>query len=767
MMRNFSLQIKLFILVAFPMLALVVGSSYLMNDRYQQSFRTKQFADSFELVVFVGALIHEMQIERGLSSGFVASKGLRFSEALNSQRLQTDQQLQNFDHFFKRNALDDFLASQLTSLIKPISEIQSFRTQVDKLQYDHNQVIEKYTVINTLLIAKIPVVATLAPSTQLLDMVNSYESFIKAKELAGIERALGAVASSKGQFSADVYRYFNRLVIEQKFLIRDFKNKVPEQGWLYYQRLVKQPIMQNVEKMREQMLVKGASTIKAKNFYKIIRALGYGGAIHNFKNYLLRRDDKSKQAFLSHYRQLQDALGDYRSNTQLSESEKRALSVVEQTIKAYRMQFDHLQKQTNLSTEISELDKAVKIDDGPAIRAFDQLHALTENTLFEISPEVWFSGMTRKIDLLYEFELKLSELVIGHSKHLSKNSLLQAWTYPLVLLVIISLVLLFGFLISRSIIEPINNLLIATAKLAEGHRETRLEIVGRDELASMGIAFNHMAYQAQAQYQQVQDSLQQLQVTQEQLVKTQTMASLANMITGIAHEVNTPLGVTITGITHAQSLHSEFNDLMQNGHVSGRDIKCYVQENTEITALIFTSLQKIRALMERLKQLNIAEYELKTERVNLHQQLKLGAECFSDAFAQDDHCFELQVEEDLYFRLSPSVLLQLESILIRNSLRHGFYKKREGHICLKATVEYDELLLEYKDDGQGIGAELLPKLFDPFYTTQRGQGHVGLGMHVLYNLVTQVHGGSVLCRSQPGAGVELEIRLRAKPATLK
>ncbi|PIV32956.1 MAG: PAS domain-containing sensor histidine kinase, partial [Lysobacterales bacterium CG02_land_8_20_14_3_00_62_12] len=93
-----------------------------------------------------------------------------------------------------------------------------------------------------------------------------------------------------------------------------------------------------------------------------------------------------------------------------------------------------------------------------------------------------------------------------------------------------------------------------------------------------------------------------------------------------------------------------------------------------------------------------------------------------------------------------------------NSLLHGFDGREHGHIQISAAIEADVVLLQYRDDGRGMDAATQRRVFEPFFTTKRGQGGSGLGMHILFNLVTRLLGGSVQCESAPDQGVCFSMR---------
>jgi signal transduction histidine kinase len=124
---------------------------------------------------------------------------------------------------------------------------------------------------------------------------------------------------------------------------------------------------------------------------------------------------------------------------------------------------------------------------------------------------------------------------------------------------------------------------------------------------------------------------------------------------------------------------------------------------------------------------------------------------------------DIQCPHELQVSGAPGAYSQIVTNLVMNSVTHAFEDMEAGHIGITVSEEPEGLLLRYSDDGKGIVAEHLEKIFDPFFTTKRGAGGSGLGLHIVYNLVTQALGGAIACSSTPGKGVVFEIHIPVPP----
>ena len=115
--------------------------------------------------------------------------------------------------------------------------------------------------------------------------------------------------------------------------------------------------------------------------------------------------------------------------------------------------------------------------------------------------------------------------------------------------------------------------------------------------------------------------------------------------------------------------------------------------------------------------------------------------------------------DNLLFETYPGAVYQIVANLVMNSLLHGFDPGTKGRIGLRAWREDGQVVLEYSDDGKGMAEEVRRRMFEPFFTTRRGEGGSGLGMHIVWNLAHQVLGGSIACESSPGEGARFTLRM--------
>ncbi len=255
------------------------------------------------------------------------------------------------------------------------------------------------------------------------------------------------------------------------------------------------------------------------------------------------------------------------------------------------------------------------------------------------------------------------------------------------------------------------------------------------------------------------ESLRSLKAAQAQLVQSEKMAALGDMVAGIAHEVNNPLGVGVTAASYLRECGDEFRKRYQGGNMTRSDLERFLEQYAEALEMLHENLERASSLINNFKEVSVdqsheeqRDFDLKAYlqkiRLSLHPKLK-----------KTPHRLAIDCPEGLTLSSFPGAFSQIISNLVMNSLLHGFDEERPGKMHLSVSREGAELYLCYRDNGQGMAPEVLEHVFDPFMTTKRGQGGSGLGMHIVQTLVREQLGGEVSCYSAPGEGVEVRIRL--------
>jgi signal transduction histidine kinase len=242
------------------------------------------------------------------------------------------------------------------------------------------------------------------------------------------------------------------------------------------------------------------------------------------------------------------------------------------------------------------------------------------------------------------------------------------------------------------------------------------------------------------------------------------LASLGALIAGVAHEVNTPLGIGVSAASTLQVLAEQIRQRYGSGEMTRSDLERFIQLAIDSSDLVVKNLQRAAELMQSVKQVAVDQASGEQRHFPLKPYLDGVVTSLSPKFKNTPHRVTVTCPPGLSVDGHPGVLAQIVTNFIANSLIHGFSPDRAGTIALDARADGGDIVLTYRDDGVGIAPEHLGRVFEPFFTTRRGTGGSGLGLYVVQSLVTRRLGGRVDLISEPGRGVEFTVRFPARPA---
>jgi len=260
------------------------------------------------------------------------------------------------------------------------------------------------------------------------------------------------------------------------------------------------------------------------------------------------------------------------------------------------------------------------------------------------------------------------------------------------------------------------------------------------------------------QNQALRRALAALQQTQNQLLAAEKMASLGRLVAGLAHEINTPVGIAITAMSVWEDRTHEVQQLYQSGQMKRADFEEFLQLLTESGKLIANNLQRAAELIQSFKQVAVDQSSEAARTINLKAYIGEVVNSLRPALKQTQLTVTISGDE-VALPSYPGALAQIVTNLVLNSVIHAYLPDATGHLTITIQPQADKVLFRYSDDGIGIPPEHHHKIFEPFFTTRRGQGGSGLGLHIVYNLVTQKLGGTIMFQSQVGSGTTFTITL--------
>lgn len=243
-----------------------------------------------------------------------------------------------------------------------------------------------------------------------------------------------------------------------------------------------------------------------------------------------------------------------------------------------------------------------------------------------------------------------------------------------------------------------------------------------------------------------------LNAAQAQLVESEKMAALGNLVAGVAHEINTPIGICVTASSRMSSKTKEFSNIYNAGKMVRKDLVEYLAMAEEGTTILMTNLTRAADLVQGFKRVAV-EQTIETKRIfNLKTYLQETIMALNPELKNKPYHIDLDADE-IEINSYAGAFSQILTNLVMNSLIHGFKNRDKGQMNIKAKTKNKSLILTYSDDGNGMTPEVLSKIYEPFFTTNRDGGGSGLGMNIVYNLAVQKLGGKLNAESTVGKGV--------------
>lgn len=256
----------------------------------------------------------------------------------------------------------------------------------------------------------------------------------------------------------------------------------------------------------------------------------------------------------------------------------------------------------------------------------------------------------------------------------------------------------------------------------------------------------------------LENALTSLKDAQGELVRQEKLASLGRLVAGVAHEINTPLGICVTATSHlVEELKLTREDLAA-GTLDEDGLNQFFEIIDQSLRIMTTNTQRAAALVRSFKQVAVDQSSDDIRSFNLRKYLDEVLLSLQPKLKGKPIAVEIACDEHINMASFPGAVSQIVTNMVVNSLVHGFEEGQAGKIKISGKVDGDFVDFEYSDDGAGMDTSTLAQLFDPFFTTKRGSGGSGLGAHILYNLVTGALGGTIKVASAPGMGLHYKLR---------
>jgi len=254
-------------------------------------------------------------------------------------------------------------------------------------------------------------------------------------------------------------------------------------------------------------------------------------------------------------------------------------------------------------------------------------------------------------------------------------------------------------------------------------------------------------------------ALESLNLARGELVRSEKLAALGSLVAGIAHEVNTPVGVIVTGASILSQASATINKSVAQGLIRKSEILEYLHTATESSRLILSNANRAAHLIQSFKQVAVDQTSEQRREFELNEFILGLITSLNPTLRIARAGIELHGTDKIEMDSYPGLLAQVLTNLTMNAVIHGFTKEQDGRISINIGLSDELVIIQFDDNGIGIPEEYLDKIFDPFFTTKRGQGGTGLGLNIVFNIITKQFGGTISVQSKTGQGTQFKIAI--------
>lgn len=289
---------------------------------------------------------------------------------------------------------------------------------------------------------------------------------------------------------------------------------------------------------------------------------------------------------------------------------------------------------------------------------------------------------------------------------------------------------------------------------------TKIRLAQEREAKEVALRMNQAI---EAKNVELAETLEKLKATQTHLIQSEKMASLGGLVAGVAHEINTPIGIGVTAASTLSDQTEKAAAAYENKQLKGSALAAYFDMAVRSSRLILSNLERVSELVQSFKQTAVDQTHLDQRRFLVKKYLQDTLRNLTPHLKRTPHQVMVNGDEHIEINSYPGAISQIITNFVLNSLQHAYPEGKAGTLCFNLAQETGNLLLEYRDDGCGIPPTHLSKVFEPFFTTARAQGGTGLGLHIVYNLVTQKLQGTISVHSEVGVGTTFTLKLPINP----
>ncbi len=244
---------------------------------------------------------------------------------------------------------------------------------------------------------------------------------------------------------------------------------------------------------------------------------------------------------------------------------------------------------------------------------------------------------------------------------------------------------------------------------------------------------------------------------QNQLIKNEKMAALGSLVAGVMHELSTPIGLGVTGMSHFLSETKRLRELFEKEEMTQKDFETYLRDAEKVASIVYANLMNAKNTVQSFKRVSVDKSSEVKRKFLLHQYIDEIITSLHNKIKHTNIQVINKIDTGITINSFAGNFAHIFINLINNSLIHGFKDGESGEIIISAKEDEKNIYIDYSDNGIGIPSENIDKIYDAFFTTKVDEGGSGLGLQIVHQLITEQLQGNIKVKSADGEGVLFKI----------
>lgn len=484
--NNLSIRYKLILFLIIPVLTILYFSLSGIYLKFEQQQEGKKLLEFVQISYQLDDLMHELQKERGISAGFIGSGGKSLHEELRDQRQLTDDKFRLFSLELaakgaKKNYWgfpDVFSHSNLNQYTLTV-----IRNDVDNI--NNTEFFENYSKLIITGFDIIRHLQVITSDAKIARQSEAYTSLLLLQERSGQERGLLNGIFASGKLDAKRFKLFTGHISDQEALFKNFYAIASKKQQAILQKKMKSTEIEDVETLRTAAIYKATRNDKLNS---LLAFIGYGGLIHNFKNYVIRGELRYANKFNTVYKAAIKTINQYQELPGMSKKEIHSLNIIKNTFGKYKSLLDNTRRLRDNGHIVTEIDFVVKVDDRPALEAIEYLH----KSVTGLDTSKWWEKASLRIELIREASNSVRADIDDLVRHNLSSATRSLYLYLVLTLFSLMITFILGYLFVRYLIGSIINIATHMSKMQKKGEFELLNIRGTDEINQVAEAFNSL-----------------------------------------------------------------------------------------------------------------------------------------------------------------------------------------------------------------------------------------------------------------------------------